>query len=305
MAEPAAYSFTRYLAAKKSLDDRSLNRQVWNTMAREVKARQDASALKVLEVGCGSGAMLERLLAGGVLTRAAYTGIDLEPDTLAAAGERLEALAAAQGALLSGQHGVYTWRRADQEVTIEFSCADLLDFARQGPAAWDLLLAHAVLDLLHLPTALPLLLARLRQRGLFYFTLNFDGITAFQPPLDLRLDALIETLYHRTMDERRVAGRPSGDSLTGRHLLQHLRDQGATLLAAGSSDWVATPLAAGYCQDEAYFLHYLIDTVHRALTGHPLLPAGPFRDWVRERHAQVERQELSYIAHQLDFLGYI
>jgi SAM-dependent methyltransferase len=302
MAEPAAYSFTRYLAAKKSLDDRSLNLQTWNAMAKEVKARQAASALKVLEVGCGSGAMLERLLTAGVLTRAAYTGIDLEAANLTAAGERL---AAARETFLEGPDGAWAWRRPDQEVAIEFRCADLFDFSRQSPPAWDLLLAHAVLDLVHLPAALPLLLGLLRRGGLFYFTLNFDGVTAFQPTIDPHLDAQIEQLYHETMDTRRAGSRPAGDSLTGRHLLQHLRSRGATLLAAGSSDWVATPLADGYCGDEAYFLHHIIETVRQALEGHHLLPPATFRDWLRERHAQVERRELSYIAHQLDFFGYI
>lgn len=33
LTRPTAYSFTRYLAAKKSVDDRSLNRHVWEHLA--------------------------------------------------------------------------------------------------------------------------------------------------------------------------------------------------------------------------------------------------------------------------------
>jgi SAM-dependent methyltransferase len=75
---PAASDFIRYLAAKKSLDDRSLNRQVWDALKQARRSWPESAPLRVLEVGCGIGTMLERLLDWGLLTRAAYTGIDVE-----------------------------------------------------------------------------------------------------------------------------------------------------------------------------------------------------------------------------------
>jgi len=59
---PPAPDFIRYLAAKQPLDDRSLNRQVWDTLMQAVRDRPNPAPLKVLEVGCGIGTMLERLL---------------------------------------------------------------------------------------------------------------------------------------------------------------------------------------------------------------------------------------------------
>ena len=96
------------------------------------------------------------------------------------------------------------------DVRITFAAADLFDFLDREPgkSAWDLLVAHAVLDLVDLPTALPPLLSRLAPGGLFYFSLNFDGATIFEPPIDPDLDALIEALYHRTMDTRRAGAGP-------------------------------------------------------------------------------------------------
>jgi hypothetical protein len=38
------------------------------------------------------------------------------------------------------------------------------------------------------------------------------------------------------------------------------------------------------------------------LTGHRELDAGAFATWLKERHEQVDRGELLYIAHQMDFL---
>ena len=110
-------------------------------------------------------------------------------------------------------------------------------------------------------------------------------------------------LYHASMDLRARNGLGAGDSKTGRHLLQHLPQSGATILEAGSSDWVVWPRDGRYPEDESYFLHHIVHTIDAELSAHPELDAAAFRAWVEARHAQVERGELVYIAHQLDVLG--
>ena len=308
MSSPAAPDFIRYLAAKKGLDDRSLNRQVWDRLVQELGNRPGSAPLRVLEVGCGIGTMLERLLDGGFLTRAAYTGIDMEPEFIRAAAQRLHAYTAAQQIPLSvNAGGAMHFTTPAQDVRITLEAADLCDFLEREPGepAWDLLVAHAVLDLVDLANVLPALLSRLAPGGRFSFSLNFDGATILEPVIDPDLDALIETLYHRTMDARRHRGRPAGSSRTGRRLFGHLRAAGARLIAAGSSDWVVFPGPDGYPGDEAFLLHFIIDTIGRALHGHPELDRSRFQAWIAQRHRQIEARELIYIAHQLDFLGYI
>jgi SAM-dependent methyltransferase len=308
MPSPAAPDFIRYLAAKQGLDDRSLNRHVWESLAQAVQNRTDASPLQVLEVGCGIGTMLERLLDWGLLTRAAYTGIDVEPGFIRAASAHLQGYAATRRAsLIEKPGGGMRFSTPVQDVRVTFAAADLFAFLDQAPgnSAWDLLVAHAVLDLVDLPTALPRLLSRLAPGGLFYFSLNFDGATIFEPPIDPDLDALIEALYHRTMDTRRCGNKASGSSRTGRQIFGYLKDAGARVAAAGSSDWVVFPGPDGYPGDEAYFLHFIIDTIGGALNGHPGLDPGRFQAWLAQRHRQIEARELIYIAHQLDVMGYI
>ena len=308
MSGSAASDFIRYLAAKKGLDDRSLNRQVWDTLAQTLRDRADSAPLRVLEVGCGIGTMVERLLDGGLLTRAAYTGVDVEPEFIQAAVQRLHDYAAARRVpLTTDSGGAMFFSTPGQDVRITLRAVDLFDFLDREPgkSAWDLLVAHAVLDLIDLPDALPPLLSRLAPGGLFYFSLNFDGATILEPPIDPDLDALIEALYHRSMDMRQCRGRPSGGSRTGRRLFGCLKEAGARLIAAGSSDWVVFPGPDGYPGDEAYFLHFIIDTIGQALHGHPELAGSRFPAWIAQRHRQIEAQELIYIAHQLDFLGYI
>ena len=151
---------------------------------------------------------------------------------------------------------------------------------------------------------MPRLLSLLVPGGIFYFTLNFDGATILEPVIDPELDHCIERLYHQTMDTRRYRGRPSGSSITGRRLLGRLREGGAHLAAAGSSDWVVFPGPNGYPGDDAYFLHCIIDTISRALTGHPELEMSRFQAWLKRRHRQIDSAALIYIAHQLDVMGY-
>ena len=299
------YSFIRYLSAKKSVDDRALNRYVWKSLAQALPQSRKDEPLRVLEIGAGIGTMLERAIAWDLLEHAHYTAIDAQSENIEFAHSYLDQWAAKRDFNVNRmEHGLVL---ADQTrvVTVDLEAIDLFAFIERerGRRTWDLLMAHAFLDLIDLPSALLDILGLLIDHGLFYFTINFDGVTSFEPLIDPALDELILALYHRTMDERLTGGKPSGDSHTGRHLFSQLKAAGAHILAAGSSDWVVFPGAQGYPQDEAYFLYFIVHTIHQALEDHPELDPARFNAWVAERHAQIERQELVYITHQLDFLG--
>jgi SAM-dependent methyltransferase len=307
MTTPEEYRFTCYLAAKKSVDDRALNPAVRQELARALKDLPGQTPVQVLEVGAGIGTMLERLLDWGLLSHAIYTGIDFEPENLVEARQRLARDAASRGFEQSGgPNGRLVWERQQQRLEVSFEVIDLFDFLarEQGRNTWHLLIAHAFLDLVDLPTALPSLFSLLKAKALFYFTLNFDGATILRPPLDEGFDRLVEKLYHQTMDRRRVNGKPAGSSRTGRLLKAHLEsDPGLQLLAAGRSDWVVAPTRAGYPADEAYFLHFIVQTIHQALKDHPEMDGARLAQWTRARHRQIEGGELTYIARQWDFLG--
>jgi 2-polyprenyl-3-methyl-5-hydroxy-6-metoxy-1,4-benzoquinol methylase len=277
------YSFTRYLEAKRSVDDRALNGHVWQTWLETVPQHR---SLRILEVGAGIGTMVERLLERDVLPGpVAYTAIDAEAANIAVAHGRLSAL-----------HDSWS-------LTLE--TIDLAAFAarEKGRQRWDVIIAHAFLDLVPLPETLILLFDLLEPDGTFYFTINFDGETILQPVIDPAFDAKVLRLYHQTMDERVIDGRPSGHSRTGRRMFTYLQAAGAQTLAAGSSDWVVYAGPAGYAADEAYFLHFIIHTMAGALQGHPELERHLFDAWIAQRHAQIDAGTLVYIAHQLDFCG--
>jgi hypothetical protein len=239
--------------------------------------------------------------------RLEYTGIDAQPENIHTAWQHLPIWAKMYGFQVhQAESGYMELNRAKQQVRVRFETADFFEFASRaaGQQQWDLQIAHAFLDLMDIPATLPYLFNLIRPEGLFYYTINFDGVTTFEPAIDPEFDAQVELEYHRTMDERITDGRLSGDSQAGRHLFSHLKAAGARLLAAGASDWVVYPQANGYPEDEAYFLHFIVDTLHHALSGASGLDSERFEGWISERHAQIERGELVYIAHQLDFVGH-
>ena len=308
MAVPKTYSFTRYLAAKKSVDDRAINRHVLQGFTQALLNDPSKSPLQVVEVGAGIGTMLERLLAWKVLKDAAYTAVDSNPQIIMEACRRLPRWATGCGYDLNVQCPEKMFlKKRDQNILVEFDAIEIGDFVarEKGRRSWDLLIANAFLDLVDVPSTLPILFSLLRPGGLFYFSINFDGVTIFQPDIDPVLDTQITSLYHETMNHRVISGKPSGDSYTGRHLFVNLQACGAELLDAGSSDWVVFAGSDGYPEDEAYFLHHIIHTVHTALNGSPDVDPNLFASWIRERHNQVELGMLVYIAHQLDFLGHV
>ena len=274
--------FVRYLAAKQTVDDRALNPHVYETLRAELPL----GPLDVLEVGAGTGAMLDRLVARGLLAAGGrYTAVDADPANVAAALER--------------------YSRRTSPLSVSWEAADVYDFARRkrGRRAWDLLIAHAFLDLVDAPRLLPELLALLRPGGLFYFTINFDGLTILEPPVDPGFDEQVIDLYHRTMDERTADGRPAGDSRSGRHLLWQLPAAGAEILAAGASDWVVVPSRGGYAADEADFLRAILGFFEQSLSGRPELNPARLAGWLARRRAQIEAGELIYVAHQMDVCG--
>lgn len=306
MAIPKEYSFTRYLLSKKSVDDRALNCWVWERMLQALPPASSKKPLRVLEIGAGIGTMLERSIEWGLLTYADYTGIDILATNISQARQRFPSWAEDKGLTVARlPHGGFRIDRESLHLDVAFEAIDFLRlvYEERYQGSCDLIIAHALLDLVDVPSLLPDLFTFLADDGLFYFTLNFDGATILEPVIEPEFDALIEQLYHQTMDERTIEGVRSGDSRTGRRLFQQVESSGGEIITAGSSDWVVFPGPNGYPEDEAYFLHHIIHTIFQALESHPGLDQEKFAQWVNNRHTQIERAELVYIAHQLDFLG--
>jgi hypothetical protein len=301
---PGEYSFTRYLEAKKSVDDRSLNRNVWEALASSRSANSAEQPIKVFEIGAGIGTMLARMIEWDLLQFGEYTGIDYQAENIQHAQIYLQKWAEQRAfEVRKSQEGLLILGKGT-EVHVKLVPADLFEYIESHQAAdWDLLVAHAFLDLVSLPDTIKQIFNWGQKNFLYYFTINYDGLTILEPVIDSNFDQLVFSLYDRTMNERFKNGVRFGDHQTGRHLIDYIPQAGGSILSAGSSDWIVYPRSEGYPKDEAYFLHFIIHTMYEALRNHPHLDSQQFAQWIDLRHAQIERAELVYIAHQIDFLG--
>lgn len=290
------YSNVRYLQSKQPVDDRAINRQVLDALARHIRDR--SGTLRVLELGAGVGTMVSRLADWNVLERAEYTLVDRDAESLAAARQHLERW----GSVTQSSADAIAIERAQARLDVEFVRSDLFSFlsAASRGEKYDLVFANAVLDLTDLEPTLPQIWRALEPGAGYWFTINFDGETIFMP--EHPLDATVASLYHGTMTAD-AAGTRAGHPQTGRRLLLELPRSGATIGAAGSSDWVVYPRGGRYPGDEGYFLHHILETVREALAAHAALDGRALDAWLSARRGQVDRAELVYIAHQLDVFG--
>jgi len=159
MTIPIDYSFTRYLAAKKTVDDRALNRHVWNTLRQALPDATQETPLRVLEIGAGIGTMVERVLEQNLLTHATYIALDAQADNIAEARRRMAQWAINQRFSMTdeGQNRIRLHRGA-QNISLTLETIDVFDFItrEQHRRTWDLLIAHAFVDLVDIPSTLPL-----------------------------------------------------------------------------------------------------------------------------------------------------
>ena len=322
-----AAAFRRYLLAKRTVDDRALDRRLVGLLRERLADRAAATEgpLRVLEVGAGVGTMVARLIDWEVLPpgETRYVAVDRDPDALAGgepflrewtadrpdasvSGSASPASSAAGGA--DGAADTLVVETDARAVAVETVAADAVAHAEAHAGEFDALIGMALLDVLGLDRLDPLLDA-LAPGATYYFPITFDGATRFRP--DHPDDRAVERLYHRHMDEK-----PGGNSRSGGAAISLLRAaDGSKLLGVAGSDWVVRPVDGegdgGYPGDEARFLRHILGTVEDAVgeviasdgAGESSLSAADLDAWLRTRRKQVDAAELVYLTHQLDLLG--
>ena len=247
-----------YLDAKRALDDRSLSREVLDRFAAELPPEPE-----ILEVGAGTGTMVERLVDWDVIEGGRWTAVDAHEDALTAGEERI-----------GGAVG---------NVDVEFRVADAFEFASEAAAAgerFDAVVGCAFFDVVDTG---PAVAALADVAPVAYAPITYDGETRFAPP-DPDDEAVLDS-YHRHMREFRPGG-PDGAAALARE---------ATVIAEGPSPWAIEP---PYESGERTVLAHLLDTVEAAVgeTGYDA------SDWAARRRAALGDGRLRYEAANRDLL---
>lgn len=294
-------AFVQYLNAKRSIDDRALNRTVFASVQPYLQSTA-GTPVRLLEIGAGVGTMIERLLDWQALTHTRYTAVDSDGSLLELAEGRLAQWANAHQSSLHLRSDGVDLRGPRGSLTVDLVTEEIGAFLAQAGRVgrFDIVLAHAVLDLLDLEHVLPAVERALAPGGHVYFTINFDGHTVFEPAVDRELDRRIIDAYHATMDERLIAGKRAGHSQTGRNLLVRLPVHGFELVSVGPSDWVIHPQSDGYRGDDIVLLKWMLQTVEKSLAGKGAVAERDLQRWLRLRRGQLADNQLVFIAHQLD-----
>ncbi|NDE34298.1 MAG: class I SAM-dependent methyltransferase, partial [Gammaproteobacteria bacterium] len=118
-------SFGDYLDAKFLLDERSLNRDVKAVFWAALRSRLE---LRVLDLGCGNGATIRRLLDEPLLGRLEITAVDRDKDLLGKAYAETVELLEQRGYELSLEDAFIKGVRDREVTTVRFIERDLKDF---------------------------------------------------------------------------------------------------------------------------------------------------------------------------------
>jgi SAM-dependent methyltransferase len=273
---------TAYLEAKRVIDDRSLNRTVWQHMV-ELVVDIPSRPLRIAEIGAGTGTMIDRLTEWGFFSAVAgegrhvtYDAWEINPVTAALLQERLS-------------------RTTDIQVGTAH-VGDVRD--RRDAGEFDLVIANAVLDLFRPDEAAQMVSELLAPGGLLYASIVFDGVTLLEPGIDERVDTEVLRLYHRSMTQ----------GFGRRHVLA-LRAAGFEIAEIGSSDWIIPPRAAGPMPEERELVATVLGMMEEAVSAQiaALPDAAISRDelleWVSRRRIQLDAGEVLFEAHQMDFVA--
>lgn len=296
--------FEEYLESRIMIDDASINRTV---AARLQKALKDLQRRTILDLGTGTGAMIRRLISGGVDGAVRFVGLDSNPTLLEAAKRHSVAILSGAGYTVTEQEHTVRGERAARVVAIDFIAGDFFGLLLEdtfGPEYFDLVSANGFFDLLPPAEAVSRVRYFLKPGGYVYFTTNYDGRTELLPFFeDREFERDLWRVYNRSMDDRTVNGKPIAGSGSGSIVYDALVKGGFEILAYGSSDWVISPGEESYSPQEAQFLRAMVRTVYEEGCRHPEIDPRVLDRWLSDRADAVETCTLALMVHQTDVLA--
>jgi SAM-dependent methyltransferase len=308
-----SFDFPSYLEAKFAIDSASLNASVYARFRNHLRNIVDS---RVLDLGTGTGAMLRRILELELPGQVQLVGLDQEQQNLAAGVDRLEQALRDRGYRIGDKRQIgevrSIWgKKGGNEIRIEFLRGDLLDTATTGKLEpFDCITAHSFMDLMPLQRAVAVIRGLLKAGGVFYPTLNYDGLTVLLPEYeDEGFEGRLLRIYNRSMEHRRNRGRKTGGALSGRRLYRRLLEGGFAILGVGSSDWNVFPSGAANNEEQKLFLTAILSMIEKEARRHNAAGAGTNVDakllarWHADRLEAVQNNSLSLIVHQLDLLA--
>lgn len=294
--------FAVYLEAKYPLDSRSLNQDTLETLKATIHPMKQ---VRCLDLGTGTGAMLKRVIEMDLMASFDITGLDIDPSLLAIAAKKLTECLHKNGFRTEKSETGICAHRNQQTIRIHFECASILNWKHNAAyPRFDLVTAHAFMDILPLKPVIDKVRTFLKPSGLFYSTLNYDGNTTLFPDYSNRnFEEKILKHYDRSMECRRINGQSTGGAYSGRRLINLLSAMEFTINSYGSSDWNITPLNGQYRDDDATCLESLLTMIYGEAYKSDNFEPDSLSNWYTNRLQTISADTLGMIVHQLDILA--
>ena len=290
--------FAEYLEAKFALDERSLNREV---RAAFLDALRGLPRIECLDVGAGTGATFRRLLQSGLTTPLSLTALDRDRGLLDIARQDAEGRLRALGLEPRVEDGAIQ-TRGERLAAMHFAAGELKEH-RPG-RLYNVITAHAFLDLSPLPQALRQFAAWLQPGGYLYASINYDGDTALVPPYQgSTFEATLLGHYNESMELRRMDGQATGGAYCGRRLQALLPEHAFDIVACGRSDWNIRPFEGEYRDSDAICLKALLDFIGSEGRRSKLFEADQIDRWRDDRLRSLQLRRLGMRISHLDLLA--
>ena len=290
-------SFAQYLAAKFALDERSLNPAVHAALMQWLCTMPE---LDCLDVGAGTGATAARMLRWRPLGSWRLTALERDPALVEIArAAALKVLSESEHAPADSAAAV---RSRASGIEIRFAACELA--AYEPEVAYDLICAHAFLDLVPLAPALAAFGRWLRPGGLLYATINCDGAPRLLPRYrNETFESALLDCYVASMESRRLGGLATGGAYCGRRLLALLPAHGFRVVSAGCSDWRIGAAAGAYPQSDGACMEALLDLIRKEGRSSGRFEAGDLRRWRDDRRHLLDAGALEMHVPNTDVLA--
>ncbi|OKY78351.1 MAG: putative SAM-dependent methyltransferase [Candidatus Methanohalarchaeum thermophilum] len=283
--------FKEYLRVKEEIDGFSFNSEVKKNFMSLV----DGDKLKILEIGFGLGSMIKRCIKWGFSSEIEYWGIDKNGELIEPAKKNLVDFLT--------NYGLNYYINGDRikvddnvKVDVRFYQSELMDFRRNN--YFNLLLANSFFDLVDIDKSIKKILSLSEKNAIFYFTINYDGITRFLPYVDIKLDNKIEKIYNGSMNDLNCR---YDQSRSGSYLVDSLKKHKCEIKNLGPSDWVINP---SFGENEKYFLLYILNLIQETVRSQDSFDERTEK-WFSKRRQQIKKEELFFRACNLDMVGYL
>lgn len=318
------YQYSNFLDAKYLLDKKYMSSRIWKNLKSEIKScskNNDLHLERILEVGMGTGTLAGHLSRNRI-TCDEFHGIDIRSSLIDHARERRTKENIFSKVCKNPKfHNLSVYDVATPRI---INKTQITKKAFNEP--FDLIIAVSLAEHVNKEKMLTSLNKLLNPGGLILLSINYDGLTCFEPVSDYDEEYFImENFNNRSIKGQVYDGNVGGDPYCGRHLWGKLVDCGYEPLILDSEDWFIVPQISKsrkYSRLEVSFLKSVINEIYdanvdeniyrKAIAGKKFgkLSEKPTRkeievikSWKDRRNKQIDDGELLYICHNIGVLA--